>query len=166
MMKTLWPLIRGKTAGYLATLGSAGILAGAFGFQYIAGLSPCALCLWQRWPHAAAILIGLAFYLLGWRILAWLGALAALATSGLGMYHVGVEQGWWLGPSTCSASGARALRGQDLVDSIMNAPLVLCDDIAWQMLGVSMAGWNAIASLGFAVLWIIAALTMQKSANS
>ncbi len=145
------------TFGYLAALGSAATLAGAFAFQYIGGYPPCAMCLWQRWPHAAAILIGFAFYLLGARALAWLGAFAASITAGLGAYHVGVEQGLWPGPSTCTTSGMRGLSGQDLVDSIMNAPLVRCDDIVWQLFGISMAGWNAIVSLICAILWILAA---------
>jgi disulfide bond formation protein DsbB len=57
----------------LATLGSVALLGGAFAFQYIGGLAPCQLCLWQRWPHAAAILIGIVALATGWRGLAWLG---------------------------------------------------------------------------------------------
>ena len=145
-----------KIWGVWAALGSAATLAGAFAFHYIGGYPPCAMCLWQRWPHAAAIVIGLAFYIFGARALAWLGALTALTTAGIGAYHVGVEQGLWPGPSTCTGSGMRDLSSQDLVDSIMNAPLVRCDDIAWQLFGISMAGWNAIVSLLLAFLWIMA----------
>jgi disulfide bond formation protein DsbB len=92
-----------RTLIVLATLGSAGLLGGAFAFQYIGGLAPCQLCLWQRWPHAAAILIGVVALLTGWRGLAWLGALAALATAGIGIFHVGVEQLWWEGLASCTA---------------------------------------------------------------
>ena len=79
----------------IATLGSAAVLLGAYGFQHLGGLAPCKMCLWQRWPHAAAILIGGFILLFGNRAFALLGALAAAITSGIGVYHVGVEQKWW-----------------------------------------------------------------------
>ena len=78
----------------LATLGSAVLLAGAFIFQAF-GYPPCHLCLLQRWPHAAAILVGALALITGWRFLPYLGAAAALTTSGLGLYHTGVERQWW-----------------------------------------------------------------------
>lgn len=141
----------------LATLGSVCVLLGAYAFQHIGGMAPCKLCLWQRWPHATAIVIGVAVLFSGEAKLAWLGAIAALSTSGIGFYHVGVEQGWWEGPTTCTSTGATNLTAQELMDQILAAPLVRCDDIAWQLAGISMAGWNAILSLALAVLWIQAA---------
>ncbi|MEQ6247882.1 disulfide bond formation protein B [Sulfitobacter sp. HNIBRBA3233] len=141
----------------VATLGSAALLLGAFGFQHLGGLAPCKLCLWQRWPHAVAIVIGLVVLFSNRFALAWLGALAALTTSAIGAYHVGVEQGWWEGPTTCTSSGVGGLSADQLLDQIMSAPLVRCDDIAWQMLGISMAGWNAILSLALMCVWISAA---------
>lgn len=140
-----------------ATLGSAALLLGAYAFQHIGGMPPCKLCLWQRWPHGTAVLIGAAILFTGEAKIAWLGVLAALSTSGIGFYHVGVEQGWWEGPTTCTASGVTNLSAQELMDQILAAPLVRCDDIAWQMAGISMAGWNAILSLGLALIWIKAA---------
>ena len=98
----MFPLTRPQLT-LIATLGSVALLGGAFAFQYIGGLAPCALCLWQRWPHAAAILIGAVALGTGWRGLLWLGALAALTTAGIGMFHVGVEQLWWEGLATCTA---------------------------------------------------------------
>lgn len=142
----------------IATLGSAALLGGAFAFQYIGGLSPCQLCLWQRWPHAAAILIGVIALTTGWRGLAWLGALAALATAGIGMFHVGVEQHWWEGLATCTAGSISGISTADLLNpSVDVAPVVRCDEIAWAMLGISMAGWNVLISLGLAVVWAKAA---------
>jgi disulfide bond formation protein DsbB len=142
----------------MALLGSAGLLGGAFAFQHIGGLAPCQLCLWQRWPHAAAILIGLVAVLTGWRGLAWLGALAALTTAGIGGFHVGVEQGWWEGLATCTAGSIAGISTTDLLNPAADvAAPVRCDEIAWQMLGVSMAGWNMILSLGLAVVWVAAA---------
>lgn len=141
----------------LAAAGSAALLVGAFGFQHIGGLPPCALCIWQRYPHVAALLIGLVALRIRHRGLAVLGALAALMTAAVGAFHVGVEQGWWEGPSTCSAGPIGGMSADDLLDQIMAAPLVRCDEIAWQMLGLSMAGWNAVLSLGLALLWLGAA---------
>ncbi|AVO36269.1 disulfide bond formation protein B [Pukyongiella litopenaei] len=137
--------------------GSFALLAGAFAFQYLGGLPPCPLCLWQRWPHAAAILIGgLALFLPG-RVLPLLGAGAALCTAAIGAYHSGVERGWWEGPTTCTSGGVSGLSPEQLMEQIMAAPLVRCDEVPWEFLGLSMASWNAIASLGFALLWIAAA---------
>lgn len=141
----------------LATIGSAAILGGAYAFQHLGGLPPCKMCLWQRWPHATAILIGLVIAFTGEVKLAWAAALASLSTALIGMYHVGVEQGWWEGPSTCTASGVTGLSSEELMEQILAAPLVRCDDIAWQLAGISMAGWNAILSLCLVVLWVKAA---------
>jgi disulfide bond formation protein DsbB len=144
----------------LATLGSVALLGGAFAFQYIGGLAPCQLCLYQRWPHAAAILIGLVALLTGWRGLAWAGALAALATAAIGVFHVGVEQLWWEGLATCTAGSIEGISASDLLDPTKDvAAVVRCDEIAWSMLGISMAGWNVILSLIYAGLWVKAART-------
>jgi disulfide bond formation protein DsbB len=144
----------------LATLGSVGLLGGAFAFQYIGGLAPCQLCLWQRWPHAAAILIGVVALVTGWRGLAWLGALAALATAGIGVFHVGVEQLWWEGLASCTAGSIEGISTADLLNPAADvAAPVRCDEIAWTMLGISMAGWNVILSLVLAGIWVKAART-------
>ncbi|MHA6346457.1 disulfide bond formation protein B [Roseivivax sp. CAU 1761] len=140
----------------LAALGSAALLLGALAFQHLGGLPPCKLCYWQRWPHAAAVLIGLVALFAATRPLAILGALAALATAGVGVFHVGVENGWWEGPSTCTSGPIGGLSTDQLMDQIMNAPLVRCDDIAWSLAGISMAGWNALLSLVLAALWLAA----------
>lgn len=145
----------------IATLGSVALLGGAFAFQYIGGLAPCQLCLWQRWPHAAAIAIGLVALLTGWRGLAWLGAIAALATAGTGIFHVGVEQLWWEGLASCTAGSIEGISAADLLDPAKDvAAVVRCDEIAWQLLGISMAGWNAILSVVLAGIWIKAARTV------
>lgn len=142
----------------LAILGSAGLLGGAFAFQYLGGLAPCQLCLWQRWPHAAAVLIGVIALATGWRGLAWAGALAALATAAIGVFHVGVEQLWWEGLATCTAGSISGISAADLLDPTKDvAQVVRCDAIAWQMWGISMAGWNAILSLALAGIWVAAA---------
>ena len=140
----------------LVTLGSAVLLAGAFTFQAF-GYAPCHLCLLQRWPHAAAILIGGIALALGWRQLPWLGAAAVLTTAGLGLYHTGVERQWWQGPTTCTSGSVQGVDPKDLLNQILAAPIVKCDVAAWELLGISMASWNMLASLVLVGIWIKAA---------
>ncbi|MFZ1727206.1 MAG: disulfide bond formation protein B [Albidovulum sp.] len=140
----------------LAAGGSLALLLGAFLFQAL-GYAPCKLCLWQRWPHVAAVLIGALVLACGWRWLPYAGAVAAATTGALGVYHSGVELKWWPGPDTCTSGGDLALSTEDLFNQIMAAPLVRCDEIAWVFAGLSMASWNAILSFFLAALWIAAA---------
>ena len=150
-----------RTYILMAVAGSAAILAGAFAFQYLGGMAPCKLCLWQRWPHAAAIGIGAACLALGARWPCWAGGLAALTTAGIGFYHTGVERGWWEGPSSCTSGSTQGLSTDELFEQIMSAPLVRCDEVPWEMLGLSMASWNVLASLGLTGLWFLAATSRR-----
>lgn len=142
----------------IAAGGSAGLLLAVFGFQYLGGLLPCTLCLWQRWPHAAAVILGAAGLRFGGRIWPVLGAAAALATAGIGMFHVGVELGWWQGLATCTVDAMAAVSADDLLntDVTVGAP-VRCDAVAWSLFGISMAGWNVLISLGLGAVWLRAA---------
>ncbi len=141
----------------VAASGSAALLLGAWGFQYIGGLAPCKMCIWQRYPHGVAVILGaLAFTFPGVRPLPLIGALAAATTAGIGFYHAGVEQGWWEGPSTCTSGDIGGLSAEELMNQIMSAPLVRCDDIPWEMFGISMAGWNGLISTGLVLIWIAA----------
>ncbi|MGB0498045.1 MAG: disulfide bond formation protein B [Rubricella sp.] len=140
----------------VAAGGSALLLLGALAFQYIGGLYPCQMCIWQRWPHGAAIAIGaVAIALPGIaRPLAVLGLLAALTTAGIGVFHAGVEQGWWEGVTACaSGQDIGSVSTEDLLAQIMEAPVIRCDEIAWSFLGLSMAAWNAVLSLVLAAVW-------------
>lgn len=142
---------------FLAAAGSAALLAGAFAFQYIGGLAPCHLCLLQRWPHAAAALIGILALLIPGRFLPLAGALAAATTAALGLYHTGVERHWWQGPNTCTSGDISTLAVGDLTDQLLaNTTVVQCDQVAWAMAGLSMASWNMLASLVLVVLWLVA----------
>jgi disulfide bond formation protein DsbB len=138
--------------------GSAALLAGALAFQYLGGMAPCALCIWQRWPHLAAVVIGAAAVALPGRALPVLGALAALATAGIGGFHVGVEQGWWEGLASCSAGSIAGLSVDDLLNpNVTVAAPVRCDEIPWSLAGLSMAGWNMALSFALAAIWVMAA---------
>ena len=138
----------------LAAGGSAALLIGAFGFQML-GYAPCQMCLWQRWPHGAAVVIGLAAAALPWAILPLLGALAAAVTGAIGVFHTGVERGWWEGITTCAGAGdLSGMSAADLLDTSrdLGPPLVRCDVVAWQFLGLSMASWNAVLSFALVLL--------------
>ena len=141
-----------------------GLLGGALGSQYLGGLYPCEMCYWQRWPHGAAILLaGLAFTAPAAsgrsRALTLLAALAIAISGAIGVYHAGVELGIFEGITTC-ASTAKAASTADLLKAIMKTPLVRCDQVQFAFLGISMAGWNAILSLGGAA--VIAWLSLNR----
>lgn len=145
----------------LAAGGSLALLLGAWAFQHLGGLAPCKMCIWQRWPHGVAIAVGALVLLVplgigALRVLLGAGVLATLTTAAIGGYHTGVERGWWEGPSSCSSGSTAGMSTDELMDQIMSAPLVRCDEVAWQMLGLSMASWNMLASLLLAVFWVMA----------
>lgn len=143
----------------LAAGGSAAMLAFALASQYGFGLWPCPLCLWQRWPHGAAVLAGAAALALPGRVWPLLGAAAALVTAGIGVFHAGVEQGWWQGLQACSAGpGIAGLSAEALLNPAIAVPAApRCDEIAFAVAGLSMAAWNAILSAGLAGVWLAAA---------
>ena len=129
------------------------LLAGAYISQYVFGLFPCEMCWWQRWPHFAALGLAILSLFLAPRRL-WI-ALAAggILTSGLiGAFHAGVEYGWWEGITTCAAPAAKGL------DAIFDQPLIRCDVAPWTLAGISLAGFNAIISIGSAIaIWVLLA---------
>jgi len=130
------------------------LIAGALYFQYVLGYPPCEMCWWQRYPHFAAILVGIGGGLLvrdaqAARIVALLTILCVALSGAIAVYHAGVEWHWWKGPSACT--GGPYNGPLDL-----NKKVVLCDIAAWRFLGISLAGYNAIASLGAAALGFIA----------
>lgn len=147
-----------------ASAGSFLLLAGAWTFQAM-GYAPCAMCIWQRYPHAIAIGIGL-LVLIGLRFkgLYLLGAAAAALTAAIGLFHTGVERDWWEGPTSCTGSGLdmSALSGSDLLSTDRPTSIVMCDEVAWEFMALSMASWNAVFSLLLAGLWVTAVL-MRRS---
>ena len=153
------------SARLLALLLPLALLGGALGSQYLGGLHPCEMCYWQRWPHGAAIVLaGLAFTAPPQHqrsCALTLLAAAAIAVSGaIGVYHAGVEAGVFEGITTCTTL-AQGGSTADLLKQISRAPLVRCDQVQFSFLGVSMAGWNAILSLGGAAL--IAFLMLREA---
>ena len=149
-------------ARLIALLLPLALLAGAFGSQYLGGLTPCEMCWWQRYPHmVAVVLAALAFTAPAdaprSRALTLLAA-AAIAVSGvIGVYHAGVELKIFEGFTTCTAT-AKGGSTEELLRQIVATPLVRCDEVQWSFLGISMAGWNAILSLGGTALVTLLAL--------
>ena len=142
-------------------LGSILTLAAAYVFQYGFHYAPCDLCYLQRYPYMVTAALGAIFLVLegnkenfrfsslGMAILG-LMIIALFYDAGVAIYHVGVEQKWWQGPSECSSTIDMTLTGEALLEAIMNAPLVKCDEVQWSLFGVSMAGYNAIIALSLA----------------
>lgn len=137
-------------AHWLAFWVPAALLGGAWYSQLWGGLAPCEMCHWQRWPHYAALAITLLALLVrahaARRALVTLAALSIALSGAIGIFHAGVEYDWWDGLTRCTAPA-----GGSLAD-IMNAPLTRCDVAAWDLFGISLAGYNAIVSLGAAGL--------------
>jgi disulfide bond formation protein DsbB len=155
-----WPI--------LAAIASALILGGAYFFQYVLGYDPCALCYDQRHIHQGAIAAGLVGGLALMFVPAlqkhaiWiclvLGAIY-LYSAGFAAWHAGIEYDWWDGPATCTSTGPVSISTDDLMSVLDGGgPVVLCDEAAWTLLGISMAGYNALMSLGLALASIFIGL--------
>lgn len=135
-----------RAARVLALSVPALLLGGAYVSQYVFGLYPCEMCLWQRWPHFAAIgLAILAFIVPPARLWTALAAGGILFSGLIGGYHAGVEYGWWEGVTNC-AFIAPSAPGSSALDNIMNTPMIRCDEAQWRLLGISLAGFNFIIS--------------------
>ncbi len=137
------------------------LLGGALLSEYVGKLYPCEMCWWQRYPHGVAILLAAGAMLspLGaprTRVLTLLAAAAIAVSGAIGVFHAGVEYGWWEGLTSCTTSGATSLA------DIMAVPLIRCDQVPWSLAGISLAGFNAIFSLGGALAVIL--LARRKSA--
>lgn len=152
-----------RCAVALVLAGSAALLSGALGFQFLGGLPPCPLCVWQRVPHAVVIVLMLAAL---WRLpprpaLA-LAGVALLVGTGLAAYHVGVEQG--LIGSACDG-GLGATTIEDLRAQLAAQTGPACSQVAWSFLGISMAGWNGLISLALAAFALAAAVRPGRRAG-
>jgi disulfide bond formation protein DsbB len=145
----------------LVTIAAVAAPAVALLSQYAGGLQPCVLCIWQRWPYVAAIVFGLAGIALvrrpgALRVLLALAGLAFLVSAGIGVFHVGVEQHWWQGTSGCgSTMSTVGLTPEEVIAMLEAAPVVRCDEVAWSLFGISMAGYNVIYAglAGLLTLW-------------
>jgi disulfide bond formation protein DsbB len=155
-----------STARWIALLLPLALLGGALGSQYLGGLHPCEMCYWQRYPHAAAIVLAALSFTAPAnsgvsRSLTLLAALAIAVSGCIGVYHAGVEAKIFEGITTCTAL-PKGLSTAEMLKEITQAPLVRCDEVQFRFLGISMAGWNAILSLGGAALILILELRSAR----
>ena len=156
----------------LAMAVSFGMLASAHAFEIFGKMAPCPLCLRQReiyWAAIAMAVTGLVLWRLkpGRRFLVALNVLLGMVfVTGavVAAYHAGVEWKWWEGPAGCSGNFGGDLMNIDLNDALgKRLATVSCVDAPWRMLGLSMAGWNALASAGLAALSFgAAAITLRR----
>ncbi len=154
----------------LIALASIAILGTALASQYFGGLAPCKLCHYQRWPYIFTIVAGLAAWAMPGGAVArqWLIAACAMAFAiggAVAVYHAGVEYGWFAGPASCSGTGPAPATVEEL-RRLLARPVVRCDEPAWTLLGVSMAGYNVVASAFLAVASLIAARRMPGGAGA
>ncbi len=136
-----------RVANLMGVLGAALVL-GALGFQYIVHLAPCEMCHWQRWPLIAAAIIGLAIAPLrkaDAQQLAIATILLVAVSGGIGLYQTGMQYHILPGPQTCTAH-------RFVIGSTMAVPEVACDVPTWWFLGLALPAWNAILSLGGALV--------------
>lgn len=146
---------------------SVGVLGTAYVSQYFFGLEPCNLCLYQRWPWwIAGGLCAIAAFAPATprRALCLAAGLSVLAGAGIAVFHAGVEQHWWRGPSACAAGNLPGSLAE--MERLMASPIVPCDTPAWTFLGVSMAGYNAIFSLLFGGFVILCSLRDIRGART
>jgi disulfide bond formation protein DsbB len=150
-------LISPAKAASAVAVGAAATILGAYFFQYVLGLKPCPLCLEQRVPYYLAIVVAavVAFVAakdapsmllrLGFALL----ILIMLASVGLGVYHAGIEWKFWPGPTECTGE-LGSFGGGDLMKQIQTTSVVRCDEAAWRLFGLSLAGYNVLISLALA----------------
>jgi disulfide bond formation protein DsbB len=167
LARTSAPLSAAAIARLVALLLPLALLSGAFGSQYWGGLYPCEMCWWQRYAHMAALVpAALAFTAptesRRSRTLTLLAALGIAVSGVIGVYHAGVEAKIFEGFTTCTSLVKPGGSTADLLKQITHAPLIRCDQVRYRFLGISLAGWNAILSLGGAALILLLSLRPSR----
>ncbi|MDE2435139.1 MAG: disulfide bond formation protein B [Sphingomonadales bacterium] len=154
-----------KAARFLAIAVPAALLAAVYVGQYGFGLYPCEMCWWQRYAHFVALGFGVLALVARAqaRVLVALAGAAILVAGLIGAAHAGVEYGWWQGFTTCTAVAVKG--AADPLDAILNAPIVRCDQVQWELFGVSLAGYDFLVSTATALL-IFVLLRRSKGAGA
>ena len=152
-------MLTSRRAPALILIASIVIVGTALLSQYVGGLSPCELCLYERWPYYATVVVMLLVTLSGnvnlARLALMLSILIFLGSCALAAYHVGVEQHWIAGPTACTGDLGNASSPDALLAQLQGRQVVQCDVVQWSFHGVSLAGLNLAVSLvllGFS-LW-------------
>jgi disulfide bond formation protein DsbB len=144
------------TTASLLVLGMAAVIGSALAFEYIGGYIPCELCLLQRKPYYIGLVIGvITLIAVAMRLparvtksLILLLGVIMLVSTGLGIYHAGVEWHFWEGPSACSATSGAGFNGTgDILTQLNSFKGPSCTEAALRIFGISLAGWNVVTSL-------------------
>lgn len=147
---------------------SLGVLAMALAWQYVGGVEPCILCIYQRWPYVAVAALAAAGLALDRRPAAraaiiGLCGVALLIGAGIAGFHVGVEQHWWAGTDGCGVDPLAAGNSIDALRAqLLAEPVVPCDVVTWSLFGISMAGYNFVISLGLGATALTVARQLLK----
>lgn len=134
------------------------VAAASLGFAYIAEygfkILPCDFCLYERWVYLTIMVVGL----LGLKVEALAGPKGIFAqlivlTIGIGItfYHVGMEQHWWTGPTSCTGVGPAATL-EEFRAQMMKITRPRCDQVSWAIFGISATLWNLMLQGGLAFL--------------
>lgn len=146
------------------------LVGGALLFEHVGGLSPCEMCMMQRWPHLAALVLGLIALLAPdakirrGLVMASAGGIATSAA--IAVDHLGVERRWWEGHTACTSSLPTGLSTAEYLDAMMRMPLVRCDTPQWTFAGLSLADLNAIVSGGAAIIIIVLVMRSRRKNNA
>ena len=140
----------------------------AFAFQYVGGFAPCVLCIWQRYPYGVAIALGVIAFLLAdkpgaARALIGLAGVVFLADAAIAAFHVGVEQKWWEGTAQCGGNLGAGLTAEELTKQLLETPVVRCDEVAWSLFGISMAGYNFLLAAAAGIVALVWAARPRSS---
>jgi disulfide bond formation protein DsbB len=154
------PRVRRTTSAIAVGIAAPGaLILGALAFEHLGGLPPCEMCLWQRWALVAAMALAAVAAVVRRGVmqlpLLLASCVAVLASAGIALLHLGVEQDWWEGPTRCAALGPSG--GSDFVSDLLATPLVRCDQVPWHLFGISLAGYNLLLSFLCAAVmtWLV-----------
>lgn len=163
------PMANSAQAALIVAVGAAVALIAAWYFQLVVGLAPCPLCLDQRIPYYVGIPVALIAFALATsrregaaRLVLWVLFILMLVNVGLASYHAGVEWRLWPGPTSCT--GAPVATTGDILSAIKGARVPRCDEAAWRLFGLSMAGWNALLAMALAAVAVGGATSGRKDA--
>lgn len=164
--KTQSPAYR---TGALVLLVAIAVILSALAFEHLGGYPPCPLCLQERWAYYAGIpVLFIALVLLSTgrttpaALLFALVALGFLVNAGVGTYHAGAEWKFWPGPDTCSGAQSLSTGAGGLFKDLATTRVIRCDEAPWHFLGLSFAGWNAVASLALAAGAALCAVNARR----
>ncbi|EEE43937.2 disulfide bond formation protein B [Roseibium alexandrii] len=148
----------------LLLAGGVVVIGTAWGYQVLGGYVPCKLCLEQRIPYYIGLpmaLVALGALVSGRKGIAAILLLVVAAVfaygAGLGIYQAGAEWQFWDGPNDCGGGTAAPASAANMLQALQSTRVVSCTEASWRMLGLSFAGWNAVASAGLAGLGVLAA---------